>query len=261
MSTYVISDMHGRLELFLKMLEKIDFSENDRLYCLGDAADRGPKGIELFLLLMQMNNVTYITGNHDLLFTKAVRKAVQMGYSEAVLDTDEFRLWMINGGATTWNRYITLERDVRRQILAYIGSSYLLIPQLKVGERYFYLCHATHAERPVKEPLLLKDADRKDINHVIWERVYPRGQRLFMPRKNYYYSELYNAYPRKTTLIFGHTPTAIFSKTDSNGRGRIWHGGSGHLIDIDCGCAVREDRYAMLGCLRLEDMKEFYVHY
>ena len=32
------------------------------------------------------------------------------------------------------------------------------------------------------------------------------------------------------------------------------------LIDIDCGCAVRESRYAMLGCLRLDDLKEFYVH-
>ncbi len=261
MSTYVISDMHGRLELFLKMLDKIEFSENDHLYCLGDAADRGPKGIEIFLLLMQMPNVTYITGNHDLLFTKAVRKAIQLGYSERVLDTEEFRLWMINGGATTWNRYITLPRDVRKQILSYIGGSYLLIPQLKVGERYFYLCHAAHAEEAVMEPLLLRDASRDMINHVVWERVYPRGRRLFLPRMTPDYRELYNAYPRKTTMIFGHTPTAIFSKPDSNGRGRIWHGGSGHLIDIDCGCAVREDRHAMLGCLRLEDMKEFYVHY
>lgn len=261
MSTYVISDMHGRLELFLKMLEKIGFSENDHLYCLGDAADRGPKGIEIFLLLMQMENVTYITGNHDLLFTKAVRKTLQMGYSRKVLDTDEFRLWMLNGGATTWNRYIELPRDVRRQIIGYIGNSYLLIPQLKVGDRYFYLCHATHAERPVTEPLRLRDAGKDEINHVIWERVYPKGRGLFMSMRAKDYRELYNCYPRKTTMIFGHTPTTIFSPADSNGRGRIWHGGSGHLIDIDCGCAVREDRYAMLGCLRLEDMKEFYVHY
>ncbi|MBR3231655.1 MAG: fructose-bisphosphatase class III, partial [Lachnospiraceae bacterium] len=166
MSTYVISDMHGRMDLFLKMLEKIGFSENDHLYCLGDAADRGPKGIEILLLLMQMDNVTYICGNHDLMFTKAVRRAVQMGYSEKVLNTEEFQLWMLNGGASTWNRYIELERSVRREILAYIGNSYLLIPQLKVGEHYFYLCPATHAERPILEPLLLKNADRQTIEQT-----------------------------------------------------------------------------------------------
>ena len=260
MSTYVISDMHGRMDLFLKMLEKIGFSENDHLYCLGDAADRGPKGIEILLLLMQMDNVTYICGNHDLMFTKAVRRAVQMGYSEKALNTEEFQLWMLNGGASTWNRYIELERSVRREILAYIGNSYLLIPQLKVGEHYFYLCHATHAERPILEPLLLKNADRQTIEHVVWERTYPRPRRKFS-KKDIFYPEIYNRYPKKTTMIFGHTPTPVFSRPDSNGRGHIWHGGNGHLIDIDCGCAVREERYAMLGCLRLEDMKEFYVHY
>ena len=259
MSTYVMSDMHGRMDLFLKMLDKIGFSEADHLYCLGDAADRGPRGIELLLLLARMDNVTYIAGNHDLMFVKVVRKALQMGYSKEVLETEEFLHWMTNGGAPTWNRYITLSREMRRKVITYIGESYLLIPQLKVGERYFYLCHATHADRPVMEPLLLKNASKKEIDHVVWERVYPRGRRLFS-FLGASYSELYNAYPRKTTMIFGHTPTPIFSKTDSNGRGRIWHGGSGHLIDIDCGCAVRDDRYAMLGCLRLEDMKEFYVH-
>ena len=44
MSTYVMSDFHGRHDLFLRMLEKISFCEEDTLYILGDVADRGPDG-------------------------------------------------------------------------------------------------------------------------------------------------------------------------------------------------------------------------
>ena len=39
MSTYVISDLHGQLELFNQMLDKIQFKETDHLYMLGDAVD------------------------------------------------------------------------------------------------------------------------------------------------------------------------------------------------------------------------------
>ena len=38
---YVISDIHGEYELFMKMLEKIKFQNTDTLYILGDILDRG----------------------------------------------------------------------------------------------------------------------------------------------------------------------------------------------------------------------------
>ena len=37
---YVMSDLHGRYDLFLRMLEKISFSNCDTLYLLGDLIDR-----------------------------------------------------------------------------------------------------------------------------------------------------------------------------------------------------------------------------
>ena len=39
--TYVMSDIHGRIDLFEKMLNEINFSKNDKLYVLGDCIDRG----------------------------------------------------------------------------------------------------------------------------------------------------------------------------------------------------------------------------
>ena len=40
MSTYVISDIHGNYEAYMRLLEKIRFSESDTLYVLGDILDR-----------------------------------------------------------------------------------------------------------------------------------------------------------------------------------------------------------------------------
>jgi serine/threonine protein phosphatase 1 len=52
------------------------------------------------------------------------------------------------------------------------------------------------------------------------------------------------------TIIAGHVPTY---KVDGAESGKIYHGEYGILVD--CGAAFGEP----LGCLRLEDMKEFYV--
>ena len=41
-----MSDLHGCYYKYIKMLEKINFSNNDTLYILGDIFDRGPDGIE-----------------------------------------------------------------------------------------------------------------------------------------------------------------------------------------------------------------------
>ena len=44
---YVISDLHGRYDLFLRLLEMIRFNEADTLFFLGDAVDRGPDGVTI----------------------------------------------------------------------------------------------------------------------------------------------------------------------------------------------------------------------
>ena len=47
MSTYVISDIHGCFSAFQRMLEKINFSDNDKLIIAGDIIDRGPENYEM----------------------------------------------------------------------------------------------------------------------------------------------------------------------------------------------------------------------
>ena len=48
MSTYVMSDLHGRLDLYLRMLALLEFSPADSLVLLGALTDRNRGGIALF---------------------------------------------------------------------------------------------------------------------------------------------------------------------------------------------------------------------
>ena len=45
---YIISDIHGEYDLFIKLLEKIKFNKNDKMIICGDIFD---KGIHLFWIL------------------------------------------------------------------------------------------------------------------------------------------------------------------------------------------------------------------
>ena len=40
---YIVSDIHGCYDQYQMLLEKIQFSEEDELYVLGDVVDRGPE--------------------------------------------------------------------------------------------------------------------------------------------------------------------------------------------------------------------------
>lgn len=62
---YIVSDIHGCFDQYQKLLEKINFSSEDKLYVLGDAVDRGPEPIRLLQDMMKRPNIIFILGNHD----------------------------------------------------------------------------------------------------------------------------------------------------------------------------------------------------
>ena len=71
---YIMSDIHGGWNEYRDILEQIQFSDNDHLYMLGDAIDRGPDGIEVLLDIMARKNVTMLLGNHEKMMLDALRK-------------------------------------------------------------------------------------------------------------------------------------------------------------------------------------------
>jgi bis(5'-nucleosyl)-tetraphosphatase (symmetrical) len=66
MATYVIGDVHGCLEPLTHLLDKIAYSNTDKLYFVGDLVNRGPKSLETLLFIKSLHNTRIILGNHDL---------------------------------------------------------------------------------------------------------------------------------------------------------------------------------------------------
>ena len=95
--TLVISDIHGELELFDKLLEKANYNnEQDQLILLGDYIDRGAnsKGVIERVIELKENCAIVLKGNHDDLLVKSFNN--QSGAIEH---------WERAGGLTTLKSY------------------------------------------------------------------------------------------------------------------------------------------------------------
>ncbi len=70
MSTYVVGDIQGCFKPLKKLLKKVKFTAgSDKLWCVGDIVNRGPKSLETLRFLQDLgDSVEIVLGNHDLHF-------------------------------------------------------------------------------------------------------------------------------------------------------------------------------------------------
>lgn len=62
---YVMSDIHGEYDRYKAMLEKIQFSDDDTMYIIGDVIDRKPGGVDILKDIVTRTNVKFLIGNHE----------------------------------------------------------------------------------------------------------------------------------------------------------------------------------------------------
>lgn len=133
-------------------------------------------------------------------------------------------VWLKNGGGGTYQELMYMMSPAERnQILRYLAElpDYL---NIEVNGQKFHLVHGVPSDDPYVR---------------IWKRPSFSAPPPFPDR----------------TVIFGHTPTCFLNQTIGTPF-TIWYGNG--IIDIDCGCG-RDTELRRLGCLRLDDMAEFYV--
>ena len=75
MSIYCCSDLHGRYDIWRQI--KSFLKPEDKLYYLGDAADRGPNGWKIIKELISDNRIIYIKGNHEDMLVKAMKEYIK----------------------------------------------------------------------------------------------------------------------------------------------------------------------------------------
>lgn len=138
---YAMSDLHGCYEKYIKMLDRISFSDSDTLYILGDVVDRGDGGINLLQDMCERKNVIPLRGNHDYLacyLLKALCFNADIPFADNI--TDKFNMWLYDGGAPTYDAFTALTPKEQNKIIAYLNT-FLIYDEVHCGKNDFFLAH------------------------------------------------------------------------------------------------------------------------
>lgn len=240
MSTYVCSDIHGRYDRYNKLLEKIDLQETDKLYVLGDVIDRGTEGIEILQDIMKRANVELLLGNHEYMMLNSL-----LSFLEGVETRKNIHLsnWLDhrNGGIQTLDKFLNLSDEDKADIIQFL-LKLSVIKVISLSDRKIHLSHSYTIKDLQKENYGLTDVSDKQLFEIVWKSPF-RNDKLFVSPNNY---------RADLTYIVGHVPVQKVA-------GEISIIQAGNIINVDCGCAYGSDCKNYLGCLRLDDLEDFYI--
>lgn len=231
---YVMSDIHGEYEKYKAMLEKINFTDDDVLYVLGDVIDRGPEPVKILADMSMRHNVYPIFGNHELMALD-VLKVLAVDVTEENYAThitteiiNKMYVWQENGGDVTLAQFKSLHPEERLELIEYM-EEFSPYEVCKIGTKRFILVHSTLGADFDES----KSLDSLNYAFLAFDRI--SYTRRFFEDDN-------------TFVVSGHTPTITV-----HGSPTVYR--CCNNINIDCG-AVFGGR---LACLCLNTMKEYYV--
>lgn len=245
MSTYVCSDIHGRYDRFIKLVETINFTDKDDMYILGDVIDRNDGGINILKYILDHPNIHLIMGNHECMMLDVLDSATN-GY----IDYFDFP-WFIpcNGGSVTYQCYQQEPFDIQQKIYNLLSNAPYLVT-LTINNQKFHLSHSGtfyDETRTIYEnnSWYFTDLTFDEIKILTWYSTYT--VRDYIP-------ETY--YPDDYLSINGHIRVQDLSDTFE-----IYKHPDANILTIDGGCGGGEldETTALIG-LRLDDMEVFYIH-
>ncbi len=229
--TYVMSDVHGEYDKYVAMLKRINFSDRDVLFILGDTVDRGPEPIKLLKDLSTRSNVFCLLGNHELMaidILETLLVEINEENCESHIDTsiiNKLITYQSNGGDITLAQFKNLPYEERFELLDFL-KEFELYDVVDVGDKTFILSHTGNI-----------NPNKALSEHSVEELTFIRAdydKQVFTDESVY--------------IVCGHTPTLAIT-----GKPEIYH--KNNYINIDCGAAFN----GKLACLRLDDFKEFYI--
>lgn len=219
----VISDIHGELEKFERLLEMACYdATRDQLLLLGDYIDRGPHSREVLVKVRELEQLGAIVlmGNHEKMLLDAYRneeKAVEH--------------WFRNGAKQTLLSYGYAEDEAEGQAAAIRWTEELLdvisfvdkLPYYYETDDYIFVHAGVEPGIPVANC---------DPHKLVWIR-----------------GEFHQGYCGPKTVIFGHSPVRLLHGSDEV------YFGTNSIIGIDGGCAYG----GRLNCLELPSRHIYYI--
>lgn len=236
MSVYVTSDLHGLPLADLKrLLNIVNFNNDDWLFILGDVIDRqNDGGIEILKWLLEQPNAQLILGNHeamllscDFVFEEITNESIENFTKEKM---ELLMNYTQNGGDVTLKALRSLmqtEPDTLADILDYLRDA-PAYETVSVGNKDFLLVHSG---------LDNFDKNKKLTDYTIDELIWA-------------WPKITDEYYDDIITVFGHTPTMSY---DHANKGKILK--TKTWIDIDVGVPYGNS----VALLRLDDLKEFYL--
>ena len=171
MATFIVSDFHGNLTAW--NLLKNALKENDRVFVLGDACDRGPHGVEILLDIMNDPRFTYILGNHD---DFMIRTLAPQFISRGSMSFEAgWQTWKYNHGSATIKDMHSLKECCPRQyndLVDWLVHQYVYCTVMSKGQKY-HLAHAKFPKHLSKACMTWRQMEQeypKVLHSAVWDR-------------------------------------------------------------------------------------------
>ena len=220
---FVMSDIHGQYDLFLKMLDKIKLKREDLLVIIGDICDRGKKSYEIYIKCMKMiklgYNLKFILGNHEDMLLEDLENDYPIRY-ETEYSVFRNSKYFENKDMKDWHEENFLEEI--EWLVKWLKNCPLIIS----GNENIFV----HAGLDLNKVL-----EKQEKETVLWTRE------EFWLMENVELEEY-----KGKNIYFGHTPNLngrISKKTD-------------RIKGIDCGAFFTH----FLGCIEVKSQEEIYVY-
>ena len=224
---YAFSDIHGMYNLWHQISEYCD--ETDKIYFLGDAADRGPDGMKIISELLGDKRIIYLKGNHEDMFVK-IGSEILEGYTSSI------QLWYENGGAPTIATLLQKPEAIAWQYIHKLKNLPETAEYINKNGKKIIL---SHAGRPIMD-LYNYAASGKGIDYL-WDR------------DHFMWDAAEEMTEKMPIIIHGHTPVPALPHFGVYPKNfyEIAKYCKGHKIDIDLGCFDTE-KVALLDLDTLE---------
>lgn len=221
---YVMSDLHGRYEAFLQMLDIIHFCEEDLLFLNGDIIDCGEAPLRLLLNISYRTNVFPVLGDREFR-ARPILRALYAGGDP--LPHEQVERWLQEGGESTLREMDALPSEQQKSVLDYLDDL-PIFEAVTVHDVNYIMVHGGLAGF---------SAARRMESYRAEEVILPSA-----PFGRRYY--------KNSRILTGHTPTYHMGEFH---RGKMLV--TPYQIALDCGAAEGIG----LGCYCIESGEEFYV--
>jgi serine/threonine protein phosphatase 1 len=148
---WVVGDIHGYLETFEALVDRLDLSEGDHVLCVGDLIDRGPGSRGVLEMVSNHPRIHSIRGNHE----ESMRLSLSPRHKGTMMKS-----WLKYGGVQTLESFSSDTEEAKS-----LASEYLpfieALPTLVVLRNHIVVHAGFDISKPISEQ---KERD------MMWDR-------------------------------------------------------------------------------------------